>query len=152
VYALLNNDGLFRRFLIGSPSLFWDNKVMLKSEESYSASHKSMPARVYFAVGAEEGSMVNNLQDFAAQLKAHDYQGLEFDSQVFEGETHMSVIPTTISRGLRYLYASPAKDAIEKQRLRRDISLHGLRQIALLLVVGGSAHETEIYARLARVD
>ncbi len=114
VYAMLNNDGLFRRFLIGSPSLWWDNKVMFNSEESYHASHKSLPARVYFAVGAEEDSMVSDLQNFAAQVKAHDYQGLEFDTQVFEGETHMSVIPTTISRGLRYLYPSPAKDAAEK--------------------------------------
>jgi hypothetical protein len=119
VYALLNNDGFFQRFLIGSPSLSWDNKVMFKSEQSYSASHKSLPGRVYFAVGAEEETAtdhtVGDLRDFAAQLKAHDYQGLEFDTEVFDGESHPSVVPTTISRGLRYIYPSPATHAVKKQ-------------------------------------
>jgi predicted alpha/beta superfamily hydrolase len=119
VYAMLNNNGLFRRFLIGSPDLSWDDKVIFKSEEVYFASHKALPVRVFFAIGAEEEKAddpsVSDLRAFTAQLRARNYQGLDFDTQIFDGETHLSVIPTTISRGLRYIYSGPEPDAVRKR-------------------------------------
>jgi predicted alpha/beta superfamily hydrolase len=38
VYAMLNNDGLFRRFIIGSPSLWWNDQAILTTEESFAQS------------------------------------------------------------------------------------------------------------------
>jgi hypothetical protein len=47
-YVLFHNDGLFKRFVIGSPSLWWNNRVILSVEESFAASRKPLPARVFF--------------------------------------------------------------------------------------------------------
>ena len=100
--------------MIGSAS-FPLEKGIFKGEDAYFASHKALPVRVFFAVGSEEQMAddpeVSDLRAFTAQLRGHSYQGLEFDTQIFDAESHVSVIPTTISRGLRYIYASPTTDA-----------------------------------------
>lgn len=108
-YALLHNDGLFQRFVIGSPSLFYDDGAIFRAEESYAATHKAMPARLYLSVGAEEENdgddrMVGNLAHLAAQLRQRHYDGLTVESEIFNGETHASVIPLTIFKGLRSIY------------------------------------------------
>jgi len=86
---------------------------MIKAEEKLAASTKALPARVYFSVGALEEDqlptrhMVSNLQAFSAQLKTHNYQGLDYETLILEKEDHLSVFPSTVSKGLRYLYAPP---------------------------------------------
>lgn len=106
VYALLNNEGgLFSRFLLGSPALGWDQRVMFAAESAYAAKSRSMPVRLFFAAGGDETeTMLRNLREFAAQLENRRYAGLELLVHVFEGEGHDAVIPATISRGIRYLY------------------------------------------------
>src|SRR5262245_39332511 len=94
VYALLNNDGLFRRFVIGSPSLWWNNRAMFAAEESFAAAKRVLPARVFFSVGALESggknTMLTDLQSFVATLERRKYQGLEFQAHFFDNENHVS--------------------------------------------------------------
>ena len=113
-YALLHGNGIFRKFIIGSPSYWWDHRVTFELEEAYAATHDALPARVFFSVGMLEEvegdeelapyKMVSNLRDFEAVLEGRGYRDLEWTSVYFPEETHTSVIPATISRGLRYLY------------------------------------------------
>lgn len=105
VYALLNDDGLFRRYLLGSPYLAWDRRTMFAAESTYAAGHRSMRARVFLAAGGNESTgMLTNLRSFASRLDQRRYDGLEYTLHVFEGEGHDAVIPATVSRGVRYLY------------------------------------------------
>jgi uncharacterized protein len=109
VYMLFNNDGLFRRFVIGSPSLFWNNRSMLAAEEVFAASGSALRARVFLSVGLlEEPSMVSDLRTFVATLERRRYQGLELQAQFFGDETHLSSVPAAISRGLRFVYSMSA--------------------------------------------
>jgi len=113
-YALFHNEGLFTRFVIGSPSLWWNHRAIFAAEESFAASRKPLPARVFFSVGlleqrmAPQMPMVTDLRAFLDTLDRRKYKGLEFQAHFFEGETHGSVVPATISRGLRFVYAAPA--------------------------------------------
>ena len=112
IHALLNGEGTFQRFIAGSPSLWWDDDVTFRHEEAFAAAHAELPARVFFAMGELEeqdpdlywGHMVSDLQRFVEAVEGRSYSGLEFESHVFEDESHTSVIPATISRGLRYIY------------------------------------------------
>ncbi len=115
-YVLFHNDGLFRRFVIGSPSLWWDHRTMFSFERSFAGSSKPLPVRAYFAVGlleqmmAPQMPMVSDLREFTDRLKRRNYRGLEFEAHFFEDEDHGSVIPATVSKGLRYVYlASPPR-------------------------------------------
>jgi len=108
-YALLNNEGTFRRFVVGSPTLWWNNRVMFEQEKTYAETHKSLPARVFFSIGIDEDNefphSVSDLREFARVLTERRYEGLTVGTHFFEGERHNSVLGATISRGLRFIYA-----------------------------------------------
>jgi len=112
-YALFHNEGLFQRFLIASPSLWWDNHVTLSMEDAYAASTPSLPARVFLSVGALEETtsgfpMTSDMKAFGERLKARHYQGLEIETQIFDGDDHVSVVGAAFSHGLRAIYGAPA--------------------------------------------
>jgi len=105
-YVLLNHPEAFDRYLISSPSLDWDNKEIKKEEmHYYSAGHRELAARVFVSAGAAEpDSMVPDVQELVAVLGSRKYKGLQLSEKIFDGETHLSVIPFSMSRGLRALY------------------------------------------------
>jgi uncharacterized protein len=120
LYAMFRDDRLFQRYLIGSPSLWWGHDQMLKVETHFAQSHSSLPVRLFLSVGGDEEAMagqhmVSNLRRLSSQIGSHRYQGLATETQVFNGDTHGSVIPLTVSRGLRSLFPRPdSTNTIEK--------------------------------------
>ncbi len=118
VYVLFNSEGLFQRFVIGSPSLWWNNRAIFSAEESFAASRKPLPARVFFSVGlleqrmAPQMPMVTDLRAFVSKIQRRHYQGLTFQAHFFDDETHGSVVPATISKGLRFVYSTSAPTKI----------------------------------------
>jgi uncharacterized protein len=102
-YVLLHEPHRFQSYLIGSPSLWWDDEVAFGYEERYASNHQSLPARVFMSAGAREGALATSVQRLAETLAQRRYPDLELSVHVFEGETHFSGIPATLSRGLRLL-------------------------------------------------
>jgi predicted alpha/beta superfamily hydrolase len=118
LHALFTRTDDYDRYLVGSPSIWWDNQSLFETEAAYANNHEDLDADVFISVGAlEEGvnpeldsaKMVSNSVEMAARLRAHDYPSLRLTEHVFEGETHLSVIPATMSRGLRALFAEEAE-------------------------------------------
>ena len=110
-YALLTRPDLFRRFLIVSPSLWYDNKMIFAVAQRVIAAHGALPVRVFYSVGSEENTpppagsaMVDDLKAFVALMNAGNLSGYEATLTIFDGETHNSVFPAALSRGLRVLY------------------------------------------------
>lgn len=113
-YTLLHNQGLFDRFVIASPSIWWDDRTILEMEQAYSESHDALDARVFLSVGSLEETtsgfpMTSDMTNFAHTLAERGYEGLELGAHVFEDETHLSVIGAAFSRGIRYIYAAPGE-------------------------------------------
>lgn len=111
-YTLLHNQGLFQRFVIASPSLWWDEHTILDVESEYAAANDTLDARVFLSVGSLEETttgfpMTSDMTRFASTLSDRAYTGLELGGHVFEDETHLSVIGASFSRGLRFIYAAP---------------------------------------------
>lgn len=113
-YILLTRPALFQRYILVSPSLWYDNKMIFAVENAYASQHKALPARVFFAVGEHENqpgigrSMVEDLQELVRRLRARSYHGLVLNSQVFPDETHNSIFPAALTRGLRFIFAGEA--------------------------------------------
>jgi len=119
-YALVTRPDLFRRYLIVSPSLWYDNRMIFGEAKKFIATHKSLPVKVFWSVGGEENQpppsgspMVDYLIEFAAMMKDAKLEGYDSTVAVFPNETHNSVFPAALSRGLRALYGykgeTPAK-------------------------------------------
>lgn len=100
-WTLLSSPMLFRRFIIVSPSLWYDERLILRQERALKPT--SFGARVYMAAGDIENSqMGRDLTQFAAQLRRH--RTLALSSHVLDDETHNSIFPRALSNGLRFVF------------------------------------------------
>ncbi|MES2899984.1 MAG: alpha/beta hydrolase-fold protein [Pseudomonadota bacterium] len=118
--ALLSEPKLFSHYILGSPSLWYDRRLAFEMEQRYAKQHKEMPAKVRFYIGSyetlnpgkprysSENDMVGDMRRFVAQLRSHQYRGLDVDSAVLDDEDHATVFPGVITRGL--MWALPAKE------------------------------------------
>jgi predicted alpha/beta superfamily hydrolase len=114
LYVLFHRPDTFNRYIIGSPAIHHDNRVTLTYESNYAANHDDLAVRVFMSVGAREElddpliepsfQFVSNVKSLAKTLQERSYPGLRLTTSVFEGETHVSVVPTTFSRGLRVVF------------------------------------------------
>jgi len=112
---LLSEPATFDHYILGSPSLWFDQGVMFDREQAYAKGHKDMPASVFFGIGGREtlakdrkrsrseenADMVADLCDFDAALKSHRYPNLKIRLEVFADEDHASVFPLVLTHGLR---------------------------------------------------
>ena len=115
-HILLTEPTMFERYILSSPSLWFDNKVMLARERAYSAAHTDMRAEVFLSIGAFETvnpssrnkryhrtkDMVRDLRTFAAQLRSRHYPSLRLEATVIDDEDHLTVYPAAITRGLMW--------------------------------------------------
>ncbi|NVI83004.1 alpha/beta hydrolase [Janthinobacterium sp. BJB401] len=112
---LLTQPRTFEHYILGSPSLWYDAGVMFEREQAYAASHKDLPASVFFGIGGleklaagkkrsrseEEADMLADLREFDGKLKSRKFPGLTSRLRVFEDEDHASVFPFVLTHGLR---------------------------------------------------
>jgi len=114
VYALLQGGNLFQRMVCASPALWYDEAVIFDMEREYAEAHDSLPVRMFLSVGSEDddelrpqgwGRYISNVRQLRDVLNQRGYEGLEMETAFFENEDHFSVVPISISTGLRYIYA-----------------------------------------------
>jgi predicted alpha/beta superfamily hydrolase len=98
---LLSEPATFDHYILGSPSLWFDQGVMFEREQAYAKGHKDMPAYRKRSRSEENADMVADLCDFDAALKSHRYPNLKIRLEVFADEDHASVFPLVLTHGLR---------------------------------------------------
>jgi predicted alpha/beta superfamily hydrolase len=135
-HVLLTDPTAFRRYAIGSPSLWWDDGVTFATAEAHAAANDDLAARVHCSVGeletlagrrrfieqlapqaraaaeAEDAAdgpvdMVADMQRMVALLNGRGYPSLELESEVLAGEYHETAPPVAMSRALRRLHGAP---------------------------------------------
>jgi predicted alpha/beta superfamily hydrolase len=105
LYALFRHPDTFPRYILGSPWMEGDDPLALKFETEYAADHSDLAAQVFIGAGSLEPEFViKNLLKLEKAFQNRNYPNLNLHTQIFEGETHLSVVPYTISRGLKVVY------------------------------------------------
>jgi predicted alpha/beta superfamily hydrolase len=106
----LTEPELFSGYVIGSPSLWYDNHVMDDRERDFAAGHPDLPVQVYMYVGEYEEStfgkrydMVSDAQRMERALRSRHYPSLRLQLDVLADEDHLSVAPRGFTHGLKYL-------------------------------------------------
>lgn len=102
-YILFKKPHLFTDYIIGSPSLWYDNRVMFTLEKEFSKTHSRLPANVSMFVGSLENDyypMVTDLLAMEKQLRSRNYEGFNLRVEILQGENHHSVFPGLLSKGL----------------------------------------------------
>ena len=105
-YVLFSEPSLFSRYIIIAPALKWDNSRILEYEQKYHSQKAVLEAIVFTAIAElDEPSINEPWHDFNQILHQRNYQSLSWKEQVFPGETHISVFPGALSRGLKVVFA-----------------------------------------------
>lgn len=105
LYALFERPDLFRRYIVSSPSLWWDQAIVLRLEQRFAQRERNLPKSVFMSVGSEEPTDMHEwFRPFADSLASRRYPDLRFTAVVLPNETHLSVPATALTRGLRTVY------------------------------------------------
>jgi predicted alpha/beta superfamily hydrolase len=128
LWAMFRRPDVFRHDLIVSPSIWWDDRLLLHEEETFARDHADLPVGLFLAVGANEETsladtwpttsddqivdtaMVTNLLTLAERLRSRGYPGLHLDTAVLSGEHHLTAFHAAVAQGLVRLLAPAAPD------------------------------------------
>jgi predicted alpha/beta superfamily hydrolase len=109
LYTLFIQPDTFRSYVVGSPSVWWDDEMILSLEKDFAAQHSDLPAKVFLSVaGNEEAAMIANMYQVTDVLRSRQYKSIEIVTHFFEGETHMSNTAAFVSWGLRAAFTQKA--------------------------------------------
>lgn len=106
-WTLLTKPILFDGYIIISPSLWYDDKLLFHLDEKLS-SYRDRDIRVYLAVGEREinenWNMPRDLNEFVELLRGFNNQRLQIKKDVGINETHNSIFPYGLSNGIRFIF------------------------------------------------
>lgn len=126
LHTLLTRPEAFSRYLLGSPSIWWDDRAVLTTEAEYASTHDDLRASVYLAVGEREEAepdrtwpphtdaereathMVANVHELGARLRGRAYPSLQLRVDELADEHHTTMFLSAITRGLLYFYGRTA--------------------------------------------
>ena len=103
LYVLFNHPGLFSRYLIASPSIWWDEGVTFEYEKQYSEEHTDLQARIFISVGDAEET-VESWNKLVRVLESRNYKGLKLSKMIFDNAPHITATILAGVRGIKALF------------------------------------------------
>ncbi len=107
-YMLFTKPEIFQKYILVSPSLWYADDFIFQLEKLYSSSHNKLDATIFISIGNLEPMWFMGHDRFVKQLQRRKYKNLKLIECVFDNETHNSIFPAALSRGLREVFSSSA--------------------------------------------
>ncbi|QST01035.1 alpha/beta hydrolase [Pontibacillus sp. ALD_SL1] len=106
LYTLFNDPSTFSGYIATSPSIWWNQQAVLEQETPFL--HKldthQEPIRLFLSVGSlEKAHMVTDADALAERLETHNCSTFTSAYVKGEEENHMSIVPTILSKSLRFV-------------------------------------------------
>lgn len=105
LYAMFQEPGVFNRFVLTSPAIQWDSKLMYSLNKTFAEQHKELAAEVFMGIGEYEN--VLEFQKFADGLKSKDYKNFDLKTKVIAGMGHSGAKAEGYSTGLQAVFERP---------------------------------------------
>lgn len=106
--ALFQPRPFFTHHLASAPSIWWDNRSVLRQASGLRTRQRTLPARLFLSAGEEDSaSMAEDLALLETQLAAKPFSRLEVISRRFPKLNHYNVLPAAFAAGMRTLFGSP---------------------------------------------
>ena len=104
-YAFTNYNSVFGHYLMLSPSIWYDNEIILKLEKEHRNANQANHQLVYLGLGELEksGRMLAPFQAFYQQL-AKNYPGIELERQLQPHLDHVGSKNPNIIEGLQFYF------------------------------------------------
>ena len=101
-HVFLNQPGLFNKYLLLSPSLWYDDYLLLSTVKN--TDYQLSPTKLFLASGELEGRIDTLQVNFANSLKTKNPKNLSLKSEVLENEDHRTIFGPGFTDGLRFIY------------------------------------------------
>jgi predicted alpha/beta superfamily hydrolase len=102
--VLLEKPGLFEKYVIVSPSLWWNRQALLKSAGELMKKNQAPNRRAYISVGDEEPEMIQTVRDLVERLKESHWVGLQYHYDFLTDENHATSLHISVYNAMKYLY------------------------------------------------
>jgi predicted alpha/beta superfamily hydrolase len=101
LHVLFTSPQSFDRYIAISPAASYDDGLLFKEETALG----DVPARLFLAVGQnDQPEIVNAVPRLDSQIRTHDRPGLRYGYGVFDGATHVTVLPGALMRGFTAVF------------------------------------------------
>lgn len=102
LYSLFTKPEIFSRYILGSPSLSWDEYSIFKYEENSPDKILDKKINIFISVGSEEPDekYFNPIDNLVTQMQERKYSGVKLEAKVFDGSTHLAGPPESLTHGL----------------------------------------------------
>jgi predicted alpha/beta superfamily hydrolase len=105
VNALMTQADLFDAFIGSSPSLYWNDGVLLRQAKELLAGEDLIHGTLFFSMGDERDEMVAGTNALSDALEAHAAKGFAWRYEFMQSEDHSTTPFVTIYKGLEFIYA-----------------------------------------------
>jgi predicted alpha/beta superfamily hydrolase len=112
VHAMLSRPDLFNAYVAVSPSLQWDDFIMLKRATEFFKGRDEFKKTLFVSLGNEPGGIGQGFEQFRTLLSGLKVKGFEWEAQKYDDEDHGSVVLRSHYAGLRKVF--------DGWQLRRD--------------------------------
>ncbi|MFL0811520.1 MAG: hypothetical protein K6L76_13965 [Agarilytica sp.] len=113
LHALFASTDSFDKYLISSPSVWWNDKSIVQTVEAFIDANDDLVKRVHLVVGGDERpedptaegviDMVADMKEIYWKLKMRHFPGLQISQKVYHNEGHVSVVIPSYYYGMRTL-------------------------------------------------
>ncbi len=104
VHAMLARPELFNSYIAVSPSLQWDNFVMIDRAKEFFKTRKEYDRTLFASLGNEPGDIGDAFGMFRDELQRQQLKGFVWEAVRYEDEDHGSVVLRSHYAGLRKMY------------------------------------------------
>ncbi|MFK7922858.1 MAG: alpha/beta hydrolase [Bacteroidia bacterium] len=106
---LMKKPALFNRYIIVSPSLWWDKKSLVKSAEDYFVSHTEIEAEVFVSLGEEHPVMHKVADALVKAMQESGNEKLVVNYQPILTEDHATILHKAVYAAFEWLYPKEKK-------------------------------------------
>jgi predicted alpha/beta superfamily hydrolase len=105
VYALLNRPEVFKGYVVISPSLWWDDQVLVKAAQPFFAAHKDLDADLYMTMANEGDAMLGGAWKLSAVLEESKLANVRWQFKRSPEEEHGTIPYISTYEGLQAIFA-----------------------------------------------
>lgn len=117
IQILLNKPSLFNKYIIVSPSLWWNNGSLLQQQPAFDAQHLTRLTQVSVLVGKEGATptlipriMEDDAKLLFEKIEKNQNQFLRSAFELLAGEDHASILHQAIANTFRRWYSIPSTE------------------------------------------
>lgn len=106
VHTLLTRPETFDGYIASSPSLWWDDRLLVRSVPSFFSKRDRLDKSLFLAIGGQERQVVQDCFDqFKQAISEHAPAGFRAELRRLEGESHATICIPGLYQGIKALLA-----------------------------------------------